>query len=303
MMTNTVFLIMTGFMCNNDCIMCSVKPKGLNHQPRNTQEIIADIEKGKKQKYQKIEFTGGEPTMRTDLLLLIAKSKQLGYQEIALGTNCRTLSHLNFLQSLQKAGLNRITTTLYGYDPKSHEAVTRTTGSFKLTVQGIKNSLKLGITTTVNTVVFSLTAKNLRKTGSLLASLGVQYWTLLDLIPDGYAYANYDSLSLSPKQLKVTFEKIEPILAKFKLVNFMDFPYCLFPPGLLSRPNCNFINAKGRTKIIKQVGYQPRRFEEKSNVYYDIHKIRISKCKHCLYNNDCGGVWLPYSDLYNETSY
>jgi len=300
-LSGPVLLIMTGFICNNDCIMCSVKPKGLHYKPRETEEIIVDMEKGRELQYERIEFTGGEPTMRTDLLLLIGKAKQLGYKEIALGTNARTLSSLNFLKSLQKAGLNRITTTLYGYGSKSHEAVTRVPGSFKLTVQGIKNSLSLGITITVNTVVFSLTAKNLPKTGRFLASLGVQYWTLLDLIPDGYAFENYHSLSLSPQELIAAFKKIGPVLSKFKTVNLMDFSYCLFPLELLKIPNCNFVNAKGRTEIINQVGYQPKRFEKKSQVFYDIHKTRNNKCQLCAYNNDCGGIWIPYLDLYGDS--
>jgi len=296
-----VFLIMTGFICNNDCIMCSVKPKGLHYKPRETEEIIVDMERGRKLQYERIEFTGGEPTVRVDLLALIIKAKQLGYKEIALGTNARTLSSLDFLKSLKKGGINRITTTLYGYNSKTHEMVTRTSGSFQQTVQGIKNSLNLGITTTVNTVVFSLTAKNLKKTGEFLVSLGVKYWTLLDLIPDGYAFEQYDKFAVNPKQLRNTFKEIEPILNKFQVVNIFDFPFCLISPAILSKKNCNILAAKGRTEIINQVGYKPKRFEEKSNVYYDIHKIRSRKCKQCVYNNECGGVWIPYIDLYGES--
>jgi len=300
-LSGPVLLIMTGFICNNDCIMCSVKPKGLHYKPRETEEIIVDMERGRKLQYERIEFTGGEPTVRVDLLALIIKAKQLGYKEIALGTNARTLSSLDFLKSLKKGGINRITTTLYGYNSKTHEMVTRTSGSFQQTVQGIKNSLNLGITTTVNTVVFSLTAKNLKKTGQFLASLGVKYWTLLDLIPDGYALEKYDILSLSPTKLKDAFNSIESILDKFVLVNIFDFPFCLIPKKIFKHQNCNVLAAKGRTEIINQVGYKPKRFEEKSNVYYDIHKTRLKQCRQCIFYNECGGVWIPYVDLYRES--
>jgi len=300
-LSRSVLLIMTGFLCNNDCVMCSVKPKGLNHQPRRTEKIITDLERGRKEGYQRIEFTGGEPTMRVDLISLINKAKKLDYKEIALGTNSRTLSSLKFLKSLQKAGLNRITTTLYGPDARTHDNVTRMPGSFNLTVQGIKNSLALGITISVNTVVFSLTAKNLAKTGDFLASLGVRYWTLLDLIPDGYATEKYKLFSLDPSKLKLTIKKIEPIISKFKVVNIIDFPYCFFSYNLLTKPNCSFINAKLRKEFVNQVGYQPKRFKEKDRVFFDLHKTRTKKCQTCAYCNECGGAWIPYLSLYGDS--
>lgn len=296
-----VYLVMTGFLCNNNCLECSVKPKGLSNKPRNTEEILADIEQGKKLNFKTIEFTGGEPTLRPDLPTLISKAKNVGYKEIALGTNCRTLSNLEYLKSLKKCGVNRITTTLYGHDAKNHDMVTRVPGSFDQTVKGIKNSLNLGITTSVNTVVFDQTVKNIVKIGNFISSIGVVCWTLLDLIPDGYAYDKYDSLSNDPDKLKKIFNKLDSVISKFYSVNIMDFPFCLFPSKLLSRSNCNFINAKRRTEIITQVGYKPKRFIEKNDVYFDVHKMRSKKCRGCAYYNDCGGVWIPYLYLYSDS--
>jgi cyclic pyranopterin phosphate synthase len=297
--SDKVFLVMVGFVCNNNCLMCSVRPKGLHYKPRQTKEIIADLERGRELQYERVEFTGGDPTVRTDLLLLMAKAKELGYNEIALSTNARTLSSLNFLDSLKKAGLNRVTTTLYGYNFKNHEVVTRTPDSFRQTVQGIKNSLSLGITTTVNTVVFSLTAKNLKKIGEFLNSLGIKYWTLLDLIPDGYALDKYDILALSPSTLTKVFNSIEPILDKFSVVNIFDFPFCLIPSKIFKHKNCNILAAQGRTNIINQVGYKPKRFFKERDVYYDIHKTLLKQCEKCIFYQQCGGIWTPYIKLFD----
>ncbi|MEM5781765.1 MAG: radical SAM protein [Candidatus Aenigmatarchaeota archaeon] len=289
---------MTGFLCNNNCLMCSVKPKGLIYKSRHSKILLDEIIKGKKMGYERIEFTGGEPTIRRDLVLLVKKAQKVGYKEIALSTNARTLSSMEFLKTLQKSGLNRITTTLYGDNAKNHEKITRTPLSFEQTIQGIKNSLQLGILTTVNTVVFSLTIKNLYKIGELLLSLGVKYWTLLDLIPDGYALNNYKNFAVSPSQLNKAFLKLVPLLSKFQVVNVFDFPFCLLPSSLLTLSNCNVLAAKGRTEIIKQVGYKPRRFSIKNQTYYDLHKIRLKRCLGCKYNKECGGVWIPYLNIY-----
>ena len=296
-----VFLVMTGFLCNNDCVMCSVKPKALQYVSRSTKEIIKDMERGIKSGYENIEFTGGEPTTRDDVLLLIKKAKKLGYRDVALGTNARTSSSLSFLKELQRNGLTRLVTTVYGPTPKVHDKVTRVRESFRQTIQGVRNSLRLGIMTSVNTVVFNMTVGSLRDTGLFLFSLGVRHWTLLDLIPDGYVHDQYSLFSVHPESLQNALKRIGPVLPKFGQVLFMDFPYCLFPPSLLKMENCHFINAKERTEIIKQVGYNPKRFQEKSNTYYDIHKTRVRKCSKCVYRDECGGVWVPFPDSYGES--
>lgn len=296
-----VFLVMTGFECNNNCLMCSVNPKSSKNPPRNTQEIIINIEEGRKQKFNRIEFTGGEPTIRKDLLQLIKKARDAGFGEIALGTNCRALHNLNFLKSLVENGLNRVTTTIYGYDAESHDSITGIPGSFKQSIQGVKNLLDLNILTSVNTVVFNQTAKNIIKTGNFLSSIGVQLWTLLDLIPDGYVTEKYNSLTIEPEKQKLMFRKLEPVFKKFTKVSIMDFPYCLLPSKLLTTSNIQLFNAEGRSKMIKLVGYTPKRYSEEKNVFYDLHKIRSKKCRPCAYNKGCGGTWIPYFQLYGDS--
>ena len=298
-LSGQVFLIMTGFNCNNNCLMCSVRPKGLFHSPRPKEDILKDIKDGKKQNYQRIEFTGGEPTLRGDILDLIAEANKIGYQEIAISTNARMLSIPKYLDKLIENGLNRVTTTLYGPNKNIHEVITRTPGSFQQTINGIRNVIKNNIPITVNTVLFSLTAPYLKQTGLFINYLGVKHWTLLDLIPDGYALEKYDFFSLSPSKIRSAFNSIVPILDKFELVNIFDFPFCLIPENIFEHQNCNILAAKGRTKIIKQVGYKPNRFKKESNVYYDIHKIRSPKCAFCKYNKECGGFWKSYLNNYD----
>lgn len=300
---NQVFLIMTGFSCNNNCVMCSVRPKGVHFTPRSRIDILKDLKEGQRLKFERAEFTGGEPTIREDLLELVSEATKLGYREIALSTNGRALSSLQYLKSLKKNGLNRVTITLYSGESKVHDSITRVPGSFEQTVQGIKNSLSLGIVTTINTAVFNRTINGLKKTGEFLVSLGAKYWTLLDLIPDGYALTNYKILSVNPQKLRKIFASLYTTLKKFEVVNFFDFAYCLFPEKLLNQSNMNIIAAKGRAEAIHQVGYNPKRFQKEDSVYYDIHKTRGAQCQNCAYEKECGGIWTLYKQLYGGTAF
>ena len=293
---------MTGFSCNSNCIMCSTRPKAEFHSDRKTQEIIEDLIKGIKEGYSKVEFTGGEPTIRPDILSLIKSAKDLGYKKIALGTNARMLSYESFCQKIIKNGVNKVTLTLNAHNKKLGDAICRTPGAFEQTVQGVKNILRhTEVDVSANTVASRLNHKYFQQIGEFIYNLGIRYWHLLDLIPDGCAKEFYKILAVKPSILSKDINNLSKVIEKFNLVMFFDFPLCFFSPGMLKNPKINFIIARSRMETIKQTGYKPERFEKSAdNLYEDIHKQRIEVCKNCKFNESCGGVWKETLDLYGK---
>ncbi len=291
---------MLGFSCNNNCIMCTTKPKGKKYNDRSTKEVIKDLERGIKQGFKRVEFTGGEPTIREDILELAKRAKDLGYQDIGLSTNGRMLSYNDFAKKIIKNGIRRINFSLYGPEAKLHNAITRTPKSFQQTIQGIKNVQKLQNTNViVNTVVSQLNYQKLTQIGKLLSSLKIKFFNILDLIPDGYAKDFYKTLVVKTNDLSFTLNNLSNILDEFNLLTFFDFPLCLFAPELRNDSRTTFITAEGRKTTAEQVGYRPMRFEkEKGNIYSDIHKERIEVCQRCRFFKECGGVWQDYLNLY-----
>lgn len=300
-LSKSMWLIMTGFSCNNNCLMCSTRPKAKNFPDRTTEEILEDLKRGRK-RYTKVEFTGGEPTIRPDILDLVKSAKDLGYEEIAISTNARRLSYNCFCKEIVKNGLNRVTFSLYGHNKQLHEAITRTPNSFEQTLQGVKNVLKNSkVEVSANTVVFKLNYKYLHQIGSLIYSLGIRDWNILDLIPDGYAKDFYDTLSVGLTELLQVLNGLKDIIKNFNLVTFFDFPPCLFETQVRENPQVNLITTKGRMEIGKQVGYEPRRFETSANgSYTDIHKQKIDICNNCIFYQSCGGFWKDYLKLYGD---
>ncbi len=297
-----IFLAMLGFSCNNNCIMCTTKPKGKNYKDRSTEEVIEDLEKGIKQGFRKVEFTGGEPTIRNDVLDLVKYAKDLGYRDVGLSTNGRMLSYSNFTEEIVKNGMNRINFSLYGHNANIHNAITRTPKTFKQTIQGIKNVQKYpDVTIIVNTVVSRLNYKHLLEIGDFLSSLKIKFFNVLDLIPDGYAKDFYKTLVVRMDGLSNALNNLENILDKFRLITFFDFPLCLFKPKMRSNLHTTFITAEKRKITAKQIGYKPRRFErKKGDIYLDIHKRRTEICYKCRFFKECGGIWKDYLDLYGD---
>jgi len=293
---------MTGFSCNSNCIICSTKPKAEFYPDRSTEEIIKDLAKGKKKGYSKVEFTGGEPTIRPDILYLIKTAKDLGYENITVSTNGAMLSYRDFCRKIIKNGLNSVAFTLNAHNSQLGDAICRTPEAFNRTVQGIKNVLEYpSVEVSVNTVVFQLNYKYLQQIGEFIHDLGVRCWHILDLIPDGYAEKFYKILAVNPSNLSNRFSNLDEVIKKFNLVIFFDFPLCLFPLQIFKNPRVNFITAESKMETIKQTGYNPKRFKKSTdNSYNDIHKQRIEICKKCKFYKSCGGIWKDIINIYGE---
>jgi cyclic pyranopterin phosphate synthase len=276
-----------------------LRPQAKLNKDKDTRDILGLIDEGQRSGYARVEFTGGEPTIRPDILALIAAAKKNGFTEIAVSTNGRMFGYDRFLNKAADAGLNRITLTLYGPNAKIHNAIARTPDSFKQTVAGIKNILaRKDVGLSVNTVVCRLNCDHLLETGKFLSDLGVRVWGLLDLIPFGNAERFYDKLAVDIKTLSLNIRRLEGIIDRFDQVEFFDFPACILGKKLIEDQRITVFDAQGRMDEFKQVGYNPQRFSNKGDFYEDIHKTRLGVCADCAMRKRCAGVWKPYPRIF-----
>lgn len=294
-----VWLIVVGFACNNNCVLCSFRLLAKNADDQTTEAIKEKIDQGWENGYVRVEFTGGEPTIRPDICDLIAYAKSKGFSEVAVSTNGRMFGYEDFLDKAIDAGLNRVTLTLYGSKPEIHNAIARTPGSFKQTVEALKNIVaNPRVKLSVNTVVCALNYRDLINTGNFIADLGAETWGILDLIPFGNAATFYKRLAVDFKDLALVMRSLQKIIGRIEQISLFDFPTCVLGFKLINNPHVTVFDARGRVEGFKQTGYNPERFESEKGVYTDMHKKRIDVCNQCVMKKRCAGVWKPYLDLY-----
>lgn len=82
---------------------------------------------------------GGEPTLRNDLLNIIAAAREKGCRRIKLITNGRSFSNMQNLRQVMNAGASLFEITLWGSNANLHEHLSRTPGSFWETMTGVGN--------------------------------------------------------------------------------------------------------------------------------------------------------------------
>ncbi|MCD6369107.1 MAG: radical SAM protein [Thermoproteales archaeon] len=170
--------------CNNRCIHCySASPRTLKNE-LNTKRWKRAILKLFKVGVPNVVFTGGEPTLRSDLNELISYAENLG-MVTGLVTNGRKLSNKRYLDTLLEAGLDYIQVTLESHRPEIHDEITQVKGSWKETIQGIRNILDAGVYLDVNMTLSKLNCMEVEEYVDFLHELGVRNVSANRLIYSG----------------------------------------------------------------------------------------------------------------------
>lgn len=177
--------------CNQNCIHCYAAGQELvSEKELSAQEIKTILDKCREAMIPQVTFTGGEPTMREDLVELIEYAK---WFVTRLNTNGIKLSK-EYCKQLMDASLDSCQITFYSEDEEIHN---RLVGAkqYTNTLNGIDNAIEAGLNISVNTPLCTLN-KDYLKTLKFLRARGVIYVTCSGLIATGNALKE-DSMSLS----------------------------------------------------------------------------------------------------------
>ena len=173
------------FKCQNDCIHCYAGG------PHETPELTTVQWKSVIDKLSEIgifilTFTGGEPTLREDLpeLLLYAQNKGM---VTGLISNGRKLKDKTYVNVLEKSGLDFVQVTLESHKSEIHDKMTNTKGSWRETIEGIKNAVQSQIYVSTNTTLSKNNADDFLSTIDFIKSLGVDAFGCNSLIYSGKA--------------------------------------------------------------------------------------------------------------------
>lgn len=168
--------------CNQKCLHCYAagQPMGESRELTTAEwkDVLARLRAAN---IPQVTFTGGEPTLRGDLVELVDAAQ---WFVTRLNTNGRLLTP-QLCRALAEASLDSVQVTLYTADAEAHNALVGAPG-FDETVRGIRNAVDAGLIVSVNTPLCSLN-RDYAATLRFAAALGVRYATCSGLIPSGGA--------------------------------------------------------------------------------------------------------------------
>jgi len=117
-------------------------------------------------------FTGGEPTLRGDLVELVRYAEERGLVT-GLLTDGRRLREPEYLDSLLLAGLDHLQITLASHRPEVHDGIVGWEGAWAEMDAGLRNAIAGDIYVVVHVVVVPANSASVADTVAYLAGLGV----------------------------------------------------------------------------------------------------------------------------------
>ena len=183
--------------CNQKCLHCYAAGQPMGETPElSTEQWKTALALLRKANIPQVTFTGGEPTLRSDLVELVQAA---AWFVTRLNTNGRLLTP-ELCAGLYEASLDSVQVTLYSAEGNIHNQLVGVNG-FSDTVQGIRHAVEAGLIVSVNTPLCSLNP-HYAETLRFAHSLGVRYATCSGLIPSGSACGQESrATALTPEQL------------------------------------------------------------------------------------------------------
>jgi radical SAM protein with 4Fe4S-binding SPASM domain len=292
------------YRCNNDCSHC------YNARPRDYPEITTNewyslIDKMCQIGIPHIVFTGGEPTLRSDLPDLIKYAETKGLIT-GLNTNGRRLSNPDYLNQLVDCGLDHVQITIESHNPDIHDQMVQCEGAWKQTVAGLRYALESKLYVMTNTTMLKLNSPILNETLDFLAQTKVPTVGLNALIFAGKGEivgTGLDEEEL-PTLLDMASRKTEK--NNQHLIWYTPTQYCRFDPMEL------YLGVKGCTAAMYNMCIEPdgsvipcqSYYQSLGNLLIDSwesiwdhelsNKLRHrsylpEKCGSCNIRSECGG--------------
>ncbi|MHA1779963.1 MAG: radical SAM protein [Candidatus Thorarchaeota archaeon] len=184
--------------CNLRCKHCYENAGRADPDELTTEQALRTIDILADEGVVFIAFSGGEPTLRPDILTLIEHAASRGIY-VAIATNATTLTRLETVKRLKKAGLSFVQISLDGVDPQTHDEFRGVKGAYDRTITGIKNCVSEGLFVEIAMTVTHYNLSEVPAVIDLSQKLGARWFMAYNFIPSGRGSEIIDA-DLTPEE-------------------------------------------------------------------------------------------------------
>lgn len=281
-------LIKVGYGCNNHCTFCHTLD--VRHVEGDAAEVEAKIDRAAALGHTMIVLSGGEVTMRPELLRWAARSAARGL-DFGLVTNGRALAYPELVDKLLGLRLRYVYLSLHGGTARIHNLLVRA-DAFEQTHRAIENLSGKGLDFTVNTVVTRQNLDHLRPVVDTMLPFADTVLKFSMVQPKGGGDKHFDRLipSVTAVAAKVK-DAIEYGLERTGgrgLYAHDGIPFCLLP-GHEER----YDDLKThRFATMVEIG-EPDFFPVD-----DRAKVQPPACDACAIRGACPGLYRGYAEVH-----
>jgi MoaA/NifB/PqqE/SkfB family radical SAM enzyme len=262
MRTERVF---TNYRCNQACAYCTFRRPDDDLAAIQPGVVRAAIDRALAQGAKEIVLTGGEPTLRADIALLVAHAARDGV-EVVLETNATEIDDA-LATRLREAGLARAVVNLAGLG-SALDAVTRDPGGFERTLRGVEALFSRGITVEIQAAIVRSTVHEIVALVSRVSALGAA--ALIVAVPtespEPAELLGWDEACDAVRRVELAARGVGlPV----RFATDAAPPPCAFPPGArVQHLYSSLTPGAGRRE-----GYR-----------------HVAECEACLVRTGCAGI-------------
>ena len=170
--------------CNLRCKHCYESAGQKGPDELSTEQALQTIDKLADAGVVFLAFSGGEPTVRPDILALIRRAAEHGMY-VAVATNGLSFSNPEHVRLFKDAGVKFVQVSIDGANAKTHDEFRGVSGAFERAISAIKNCVAEDLFVEVSTTVTRHNISEIHDVISLCEDLKVRWLMFYNLVPVG----------------------------------------------------------------------------------------------------------------------
>lgn len=280
------------YRCNAKCVFCVVGIPGSTEVKEMFQsygEMVEELEKGRSKGYQALVLSGGEPTIHPQLIELISKAKEIGYQSIEMKSNGIKLKDRGFVKELVSAGLDNFCLSIQGPSAGIHDSVVGVPGAFDSIIKGSQYVKEFNMRILTPTCIQKANYQLLTDTVKLFKDIGSDHSTLTFVEPNGSAREYFE-------KIVPTYDAVVPYLKeaiKFLEDENMNWNIHGFPMCMVKGYEYKSLDLWRKDDALAGSNIEDYNLYEKKKF-----RVKGEVCKGCNVTAVCNGPWANYVKTY-----
>lgn len=266
------------YLCQNNCVFCATWDR--HKLSQDFSFVVAELIKYYKKWIRLLDLDWWEPTLYKDLLRVIKIAKKIGYRYINLTSSWRNYKDINLLENILAAWVDSILISLHWSDEFIHDKITRKNWSFKETILGLDNVLKLKnkhkFNFWINITLCKINEDDLKKYLDFIKKWNPDVVNIQFMTPFGNADWSDKLEQDTEKCCKVLKTYINDYWYNIQLINL---PFC-YMEGFEKHVMWD-VNKMERDMLF--VGERPSNLYD----YLSLERQKNKKCDNCIYSIIC----------------
>src|SRR5271170_389169 len=169
--------IVLGYDCNLACTYCTITDE-MRRRALAPERVAREIDRAAARGFKDVAFTGGEPTLRSDLGALVKHARRRGFEHVKVASNGLRYAHAAYLDHLVACGVDRFHVSMHALSDEAYEATVRREATAALRRAAIAHLVARGLDPVADLILKEDTYRDARAWIGGLHALGVRRFAL-----------------------------------------------------------------------------------------------------------------------------